>query len=369
MSTIYEDMGLRRVINASGRMTALGVSTIDDKVGEVLVNAAQNYVVIDELLDKTGELISHFTGGEDTCVTSCASAAICLSVAGLIAGTSLHLIERLPNSEGLKNEVILQKGHAVNFGANICQMLRVGGGVPVEVGCANRVYPQHIEGAINEKTVALLYVKSHHAVQKDMVSLEEMIAIAHKHGLPLIVDAAAEEDIRIYLAKGADLVCYSGAKAFEGPTSGFVTGKKSMIDAIKKQYKGVGRPMKVGKECMTGLVKAIELYATRDEEKRTQMLEERVNQMIAAFADFENIKVSKSTDEAGRKIYRAKLDVLPSCPYTAKELVQELKNGSPSIHTRDHYSNVGTIFFDPRPMLEGDVEAVAARLAEILQKR
>lgn len=94
-------------------MTALGVSKISDTVAETMKEAGQNFVVIDDLIDRVGEMISKVTGGEDTCVTSSASAAIALSVAGLITGKSLTLIERLPDTTGLKNKVVLQKGHAV----------------------------------------------------------------------------------------------------------------------------------------------------------------------------------------------------------------------------------------------------------------
>ena len=196
---IYEKIGLKRVINGSGKMTALGVSKISDTVAETMKEAGQNFVVIDDLIDRVGEMISKVTGGEDTCVTSSASAAIALSVAGLITGKSLTLIERLPDTTGLKNKVVLQKGHAVNYGAPITTMIRLGGGIPVEVGCSNEVKPEHVEEAIDENTVALLYVKSHHAVQKGMLSIEEMAEIAHKHNLPLLIDAAAEEDIHRYL--------------------------------------------------------------------------------------------------------------------------------------------------------------------------
>lgn len=367
MATIYERMGLRRVINASGRMTVLGVSTIADETAAALVEAAQNYVVIDELIDKTGALISALTGAEDTCVTSCASAAICMSVAGVIAGTDITLVERVPDTSGLANEIILQKGHAVNFGGDVCQMLRIGGGVPVEVGCANRVSPLQIEGAITDKTAALFYVKSHHAVQKGMVSIEEMLEIAHRHSLPLIVDAAAEENITKYVSMGVDLVCYSGAKAFEGPTSGMVTGKAALIAAVKKQYKGIGRPMKVGKECMTGLVKALELYVCRDEAAAYARQQAIVDALLAGFSTLPHVKCDRSVDEAGRKICRAKLELLPDAPMTAIALAEALKAGTPSIHTRDHYSNLGILYFDPRPMLDGDPEAVIVRLRELLQ--
>lgn len=366
MATIFEQNGIRRVINASGRMTALGVSAIDSRTGEAMVQGAQNYVVIDELIRRAGEIISQYTGGEDSCVTSSASAAIAISVAGLITRGRLDLVERMPDSDGLKNQVVLQKGHSVNFGAPIDQMIRLGGGVPVEAGQANQVKKEHIIGAINENTVALMYVKSHHCVQKGMVSLQDMLDIAHQHQLPLLLDAAAEEDLRGYVAMGADLVCYSGAKAIEGPTSGFVTGKKDLIAYAQAQYKGIGRAMKVGKDCIMGLLKALELYDQKDMAAYEAGQEKTVDQLLEGLSGLPGIRCSKSVDEAGRKIVRARVDVLPGSGTTAQAVADRLKEGSPAVYTRDHYLNVGSIYFDPRPMLEGDVQAVVEKMRSIL---
>lgn len=366
MASIYERNGVRRVINASGRMTALGVSTIHDETGKVLVEAAQSYVIIDELIDRVGEMISPFTGGEGTCVTGNTSAAICMSIAAVMTGKDLAKVEQIPDTTGMKNQVIIQKGHCINYGAPITQIVRTAGALPVEVGHANKVAKENIIGAINDKTAALLYVKSHHCVQKGMVSLEDMIKIAHDHDLPVIVDASAEEDLKKYVAMGADLVCYSGSKAIEGPTSGFVTGRKDLTDAAKLHYKGFGRLMKIGKENMMGLVKAIEIYANRDMDAHDAMLENTVDELLAALEGLPYIKVGRSVDEAGRKITRARVDVLPQCPLTAQQIADRLKAGSPAIYTRDHYLNVGTIFFDPRPMLPGDAKAIGEKMKEIL---
>ena len=367
MSTIYEKNGIRRVINASGRMTALGVSTIHEETGKVMVEAAQNYVVIDELLDKVGEMISAFTGAEGTCVTSNTSAAICLSIAAVMTGYDIDKVERIPNTTGMKNEVIIQKGHCINYGAPVTQMIRTMGAVAVEVGCANKVSKENIIGAITDKTAALLYVKSHHCVQKGMVSIQDMVEIAHSHHLPLIIDASAEEDLRKYIAMGADLVCYSGAKAIEGPTSGFITGKKDLTDAAKLQYKGIGRPMKVGKESMMGLVKAIEIYTSRNMEDYDAHLESTVDTLINLLQGLPYITISKSVDEARRKISRVKVDVAASCPLSAQDITNQLKAGDPGIFIRDHFANVGTLFFDPRPLLPGDCEAIANKMKQILE--
>lgn len=91
-----------------------------------------------------------------------------------------------------------------------------------------------LESAITDATAALLYVKSHHCVQKGMLNIEDFAHVAQMYNLPLIVDAAAEEDLRARVVSGADMVVYSGAKAFNAPTSGFITGKKSGLQPAKR---------------------------------------------------------------------------------------------------------------------------------------
>ena len=366
--TVYEEIGLPRVINASGRMTVLGVSTISDKVAKAAVAGGQSYVVVEDLLDKAGEIISQYTGGEDSCPTVCASAAIALSVAGMISKGKKTIMDRLPDSTGLANEIILQKGHAINFNAPIETMLRLGGGVPVEAGCATEVVVEDVEESINEKTVALLYVKSHHCVQKGMLDLPTMIDIAHRHNLPLMVDAAAEEDFRKYIAMGADLVCYSGAKALEATTSGFVTGKKELISYIKKQYHGVGRAMKVGKEAIMGLLAALEQYENKDKQAEVEKNVKIVDWLVDEINQIPNLKAQKIQDEAGRAIFRARVFVDPEkAGMTATELEGKLKAGTPTIRCRTEFMSLGSLDFDPRPLVEGDKELIVAKLKEIME--
>ena len=366
--TVYEEIGLPRVINASGRVTVLGVSTISDKVAKAAVAGGQSYVVVEDLLDKAGEIISRYTGGEDSCPTVCASAAIALSVAGMISKGKKTIMDRLPDSTGLANEIILQKGHVINFNAPIETMLRLGGGVPVEAGCATEVVVEDVEELINEKTVALLYVKSHHCVQKGMLDLPTMIDIAHRHNLPLMVDAAAEEDFRRYIAMGADLVCYSGAKALEATTSGFVTGKKELISYIKKQYHGVGRAMKVGKEAIMGLLAALEQYENKDKKAEVEKNVKIVDWLVDEINQIPNLKAQKIQDEAGRAIFRARVFVDPEkAGMTATELEGKLKAGTPTIRCRTEFMSLGSLDFDPRPLVEGDKELIVAKLKEIME--
>jgi L-seryl-tRNA(Ser) seleniumtransferase/D-glucosaminate-6-phosphate ammonia-lyase len=349
-------------------MTALGVSTIDEEVAKQMNEAAMSYVNIETLYEKAGLEIAKYTGAEDSCVTSSAAAGIAISVAACITGEDLSKVEKLPISTGMKNEIIIQKGHAVHFGAPVVQMIRLGGGVPVEVGQANKVDASHIESAIGENTAALIYVKSHHAVQKGMVSIEKMIKIAHEHNLPLIIDAAAEENIKKYVAMGADLVIYSGAKAIEGCTSGFITGKSSLIRACRLQYKGVGRAMKVGKENIMGIVKAVELYSTRDNTEIIRVQKEKVQWLVNEANKIKGLKARVTQDEAGREIYRAEISVdAKVLGVDAYYIMEELEKGNPAVYVRDHFVNLGILNIDPRPLGKGDEKLIIEKLAHIIE--
>ena len=154
MENIYGKNGLQKVINASGRMTKLGVSTISKGVGETLVDAASNYILIDSLYEFAGKKIGGMIGCEDACVTSSASAGIALSVASLLCKDNLsmvhHLFDELPQIS--RREVVLLKGHNVDFGAPVAEMIQLGGGKVVEVGYANGSRLEDIEHAVNENT-------------------------------------------------------------------------------------------------------------------------------------------------------------------------------------------------------------------------
>lgn len=365
-ASAFEALGCRPIINASGKMTALGASIVSDDVADALRAGSQDYVDVDELLERSGRVIARATGAEDGCPTTGAAAGIVLSVAAVLTQGRTSLVEAVPSLEGrVPTEVVVQAGHAVHFGASITQMVRIGGGTPVQVGSANLVERAHVEEAIGPDTAALLYVKSHHAVQKGMQSLEVMLEIAHAHGLPLLVDAAAEEDLRRYPATGADLVMYSGAKALGGPTSGLVCGSADLVAAVRAQYRGVGRPMKVGKEAILGLCAALDAYDDRPDlvdEQRAAM-----QRLCDKLADVPGISCGIAQDEAGRAIYRARIVVDPDVAgIDAAGLAERLRTGTPAVFTRDHAAATGAIAIDPRPLKDGDAQIVRRRIAQIV---
>lgn len=209
---------------------------------------------------------------------------------------------------------------------------------------ANDVSETDMIEAISDKTAALLYVKSHHCIQKGMLSLEKMIEIAHAHNLPLIVDAAAEEDMCKYVAMGADLVIYSGAKALEAPTSGFVTGKKQYINYARKQYNGIARPMKIGKEGIMGLLKAMELYFNKDHAAEVKLNLESVAYLNEQINQIKGLTAIQVQDEAGREIYRSQVSVDESLTHkSALTIDAELRSGNPAIHCPQAFAEYGNL--------------------------
>lgn len=351
---IYTENGLSGVINASGRMTKLGVSTVCEEVGKTLLAAAGNYVVVDDLLAWAGKKIGSLIGCEDACVTASASSGIALSVASLLCKNDLQKVKRFRETveHAQKREVILLKGHNVDFGAPIDSMIEIGGGKVVEVGYANGSKIEDITHAVNEKTAAIFFVKSHHCVQKDMVDIKTVIETANKLNIPCIVDASAEEDLSKYVQMGADFVCYSGAKALSGPTSGFVACRhKQDADNMRLQYKGIGRVMKIGKENCMGLVKAIEIYQKNHGYIPIVTLE-HLKEFAQKVDTISGLSTEIVQDEAGRAIFRCKIKVNADVyGMNAKQLVVALAQHEPQIYTRDYQSNIGAIAIDPRPLV------------------
>lgn len=367
MNNIYSEHGLQTVINASGRMTKLGVSTISKGVGKAMLDAASNYVVIDDLLAYAGKNIGEMTGNADACVTSSASAGIALSVASLICGNNLRKVQNLYDllPEISRREVIILKGHNVDYGAPIAEMIQLGGGKVIEVGFANGAKLDDIRSAVTEHTLAILFVKSHHCVQKEMPAADAVIQLANTLNIPCIVDAAAEEDLNIYAKTGADFVCYSGTKAIEGPTSGFTSCKtKELADNMRLQYKGIGRAMKVGKEGIMGLLKALEEYLAGSHKaivttKNMADFTDKINEISGC-------KATMIQDEAGRDIYRCRIDFdAETYGLTAKEVVKKLQEGSTAVFTRDYNANIGSIAIDPRPLTShSELDFILERIQE-----
>lgn len=362
MSSIYEKYGLKQVINASGRMTILGVSTPRADVAEAVDTGLNHFFEIKDLVNKTGAYIAKLLNVESAVVVSCASAGIAQSVAAVIIKDDAWLLENLHAAPlNIPDEIVLPKGHNVNYGAPVGTMVLMGGGKIREAGYANECSAAQLAAAITPRTAAILYIKSHHSVQKSMLSVAEAAQVARAHNLPLIVDAAAEEDLTCYYEVGADLVIYSGAKAIEGPSSGLVLGKAQYIEWVKRQSGGIGRAMKVGKEGILGLTQAIESYVTQPKITGRELVE-RMTPFIDRLNALDGVSACVVWDSAGRDIARAEITFDEAVlGWKTKAIVEALKEGDTAIYFRGYRANEGKIDVDVRSVTAEQLIVVADR--------
>ncbi len=263
--TLCERFHLKPVLNALGTSTITGANVAPPEVVAAVCEALTVNVEIDELQKAASRVIAANTGAEAGCVTSSASSALAITSAAAMTGADLARIVRLPDTEGLRDEIILQLAHDVNFGARISQMVRISGARVITIGTANHADAFHLDGAITSRTAAVLYVASG-AVHPEghFIPLEKCVDTADAHHIPVIVDAAAASDIRPFVEAGARLVITSGHKAMGAPTSGLICGRKELVRACYLQNWGIGRAMKVGKEGIFGLMAALERWNQKD---------------------------------------------------------------------------------------------------------
>ncbi len=233
MDDTYAKLGIRRSINASGTLTRIGGTLMWPQVAEAMVEASKSFVRMEDLQEKAGQIIRSATGAEAGYVSNGASGGLMMATAACVARLDPDKMDRLPDTTGMKNEVIIQRPHRNSYD----HAIRAVGVKIVDVGYlgfpgAGGVWPWQIESAINERTAAIACPVMD---VKGTVPLPEVVRIAHQYDIPVIVDAAAAlppvQNLRRFIEEGADLVVFSGGKALRGPqASGIIAGRKELIE-------------------------------------------------------------------------------------------------------------------------------------------
>ena len=367
MSQFHERYGLTPIINACGKMTHLGAAAVPPEVTSRVMEVMSEFVDMPEFLKVADAAIADATGAEAGTVTHCAAAGITVTCAGAMTGDDLGNVLSLPDTTGLKNEVVIQKGHAVNFGAPVTQMIRMSGATAVEFGEANRALPEHMARAINENTAAAIFVLSHHTVQHNQLSFAEFVAIADAHGVPVIVDGAAEAFLaRELLEQGASAVVFSDQKHLNGFTAGVIAGNRDLIDATARQTMGLGRAMKPTKEGIVSVIATMEWLRTFDRDAYFTDMDAKTDPVVEAMAQIPGVTAISEPDITGNPQARAKIIVDPTVTgATAEEVCDALKAGTPCIHPRAHHVDEGFFYIDPVELRLSEVPTVIARLEEI----
>ena len=366
-TNIYEQLGVRTRINAKGTYTHLSGSLMPAEVSQALEEASRHYVYLVELHEAVGKKIAGMLGVEAAMVTSGAAGAIMLGTAACVAGNDPEKILRLPDTTGMKNEVIIQKTHRMAFDHAI---RNVGVRLVVVETLAE------LENAVNEKTAMMFFLNA--AQNRGQVNMEKFIEVGKRRGVPTFNDAAADvppvEHLSEYVRKGFDLVSFSGGKGLRGPQcAGLLLGRKDLIEAAllnnNPHEDTLGRPMKVGKEEIVAMYAAVERYVKVDHEAEWKDWEARLDTMESAVSSVPGVRTSRFVPEIANHVPHVRFEWdEEALGMTQADCARQLEEGEPSIVCLVGERERG-IAVTPYMMMPGEEKIVARRLKEIFAAR
>jgi L-seryl-tRNA(Ser) seleniumtransferase len=389
-------------VNGAGLLTRLGGSLMPPEVLEAMAQAARSFVDIAELQAAASRVIADATGAEAGLVTTGAAAGLTLATAACLTGLDPARMDRLPDTAGMPSEVVMCRTHRTGYD----HAIRAAGARIREVGFNDRaagagvrgIEPWELEAAITADTVAFAYA----ATPANEPPLADVVAVAKRHGLPVIVDAAAQlppkANLRRFVAEGATLVAFSGGKAIRGPQStGILCGPRDLIAAAALQqldmdvapdtwrppeafiprpalagipHHGLGRGFKVGKEEIVGLIVALQRYVASDVDAEVAARERQLAGLAARLAGVPHQTARlRPARETGRlPVLEIALDEA-ALGRRAAAVSLELQRGAPPVHLSERRAAEGILIVEPAGLRDGDELVVAARLAAVLGAR
>ena len=396
--SLFPELGLTPIINASGTVTRLGGARMPQAVLDAFVAAAVETVPLEQLLAAASQKIAEATGAEGGLVTSGAAASLTLGAAAILARWNLARMERLPNCDGFPHEFVVAReqrngyDHAVRAAG--ARLIDVGFNELVANSGVRRTEAWEFEAAFGPATAGVLYGYSSTA----QPPLEQVVACAHRHNLPVLVDAAAElpprSNLRAILATGADLVAFSGGKAIRGPQStGFLCGRRDLIGSAALQMldmddhpelwdppaalidrskftgmprHGIGRSLKVSKEEIAAVLKALELFTSgafdAEVAQHKQWLE-----TIARALNSKPVECRLFDPADGETSAVLEIAVDESqLDRTAFDICRRLRNGNPPIYAGHAKLSEGILVIRPTCLTAVQIEPLARGLADVL---
>jgi D-glucosaminate-6-phosphate ammonia-lyase len=397
--SIYDELGVPTVINAAGTKTRIGGSLIRSEAVEAMVSASESFVRISDLQVRASELISEVTGAEAGYVASGAAACLTLGTAACIAKTDLGVMDRLPHAEEAPNEVVMPRSHRNGYD----HAIRLAGAQIVDVGNNDNYLGTgsvntelwEIEDAITDRTAAIAYMQKAYSQPE----LPDLVEVAHAHDIPVIVDAAAElppkRNLARFIDEGADLVTFSGGKAIRGPqSSGILAGRADLIESAAMQHldmhvaeevweppteligferfggvprQGIGRPLKVGKEEIAGLIRALQLFVEEDHEANVCEWADRTESVAAALREKEGLSITVSDGEKTAVAPEVFVRIDPELAgIDAATLVAELRKEDPRVFVGPDYLHKSAFTVNPMCLTNSEADYVVERVRSYL---
>ena len=383
---IYKEMGAKPIINAIGSVTLLGGSTPKPVVKEAMDRADAAYVNLPHLQEVVGKKIADYCNVPSAYVTSGAGAALALAGAAFMAGNDDDLIQQLPNTSGMKGEMLIQK--CQRYWYDRC--IEVSGAKLVEFGDELGAVESDLENAITEQTCGITWVANElspgtvvgNNIMTNPLSLEKVIEIAKKHNIYVLVDAAAQiyplDILGKYVRMGADAQVIAAKYMGASQSVGLALGTNEMIGKIANQsftgyegrrIRGIGRPMKVDRQEIIGVTVAVNEWVTMNHEERLAEAEQQSNVMLAPLQNIKGVKAEIINNIIGNQPFGVRLEIDENIVgISAAELVKKLQDLDTPIWTRNgqnHEENM--IKLVPWALSPGQDKIVGEAIAKVLQ--
>ena len=395
--SIYEELGVRTIINVSGASTRVSGPLMPPEVAEAMVRASQESVSMMELQAVASEKISEVTGAEAGYIISGASAGLTLGTATILAGMDPGRMDRLPDTTGMKNEFIIGREHRNGYD----HATRLAGAKFVEIGMneivsgagVRRTEAWEYEAAITAQTAGIAYT----VTPDSQPPLEQVVDVAHRHGVPVLVDAAGElppiSNLRKFIGMDADLVAFSGGKSIRGPqSSGILCGRRDLIASAAVQHldmdeffdiwdppeslipkgmltgiprHGIGRGFKVGKEEIVGLLTALRMFADGEYAAETEQQRGLLEYIADGLSGLPvQPRIILPTGE-GYPMLHLIIDA-QTMGKSGFEVSKELKSGDPGIFVNEKGLPEDTLIVHPMNLNQSRTEIMTRRLREVL---
>lgn len=361
---VYKELGIRPFINAAGTYTALTGSLMPREVVEAMSAAAGQFVHLSELQAAVGKKIAALVGAEAALVSAGAASALSLGTSACVTGKDLDKVRRLPDTTGMKNEVIIQKGHRFPYEHAVRNVgVRL---VEVETRA-------DLERAVNERTALLLFVNSR--TPEGQIKADEFAQLGRKLGVPTMNDAAADvppaTNLSRFLKLGFDLVIFSGGKGLRGPQSaGLLLGRRDLIEAAALNNNPHGdalcRTNKVGKEELVGMWAALDYYLKQDHDALWREWDRRVQGIAELVGKVKGVRTERFVPEIANHVPHLRIAWTGGTLPTPADVVKLLRSGDPSIEIRS--STNDAIEVSVWMLESGEDQVIGKRLVEILQK-
>ena len=377
----YDKLGVERIINAAGTYTTLTAACMPPSVVAAVQRAALHPVRLADLQARAGEYLAKRLRCEGAVVTSGASGAITLATAACMQRANRISPLRMPQEvEGLRNKVIVQRAHRYGYdhamflcGARVAEVLTLD---DYKRACAegSGIMTNFFNAAEDEEGEA----------GTAQIGREQWLRVAHEHGVPCHLDAAADvppiSNLWNYTAMGFDLVSFSGGKGLRGPqNAGLLLGRKDLTELAAQNnspHDAVGRGMKVAKEQIVGMVAAVDWVLSQTEDSMQADYRQRAERIAAKLQGVPSVSTEIVTPKIANHVPHLLVRFDPALAgASTQQILATLRAGKPSIELNPNSgrpfnqgipSDANTLVVGVWMLQPGEEETVGLRLRSAL---